>query len=515
MKIKLNFNYGYKWFHKNNIYVKGYLFDKNNKLFDKEKLIDYFCNIKSKNDFKNKLINANGIFSVIITTEDNIVLMAVDRTRTFPIFYTLNNNILYISDDTYYLRDKFKNKINVLSSQEYLAVGYVTGRETLLEYIYQVQSGEYIIFQDSVLKQDLYFDYIANGILNKKYKDLKYNFIKTMDSAILRLIQYADGNQIMLPLSGGYDSRLLACMLKKHNYKNVLCYTYGNLNSYEVEISKQVAKKLNFQWEFAEYTDKIISNKFSRTNDFIIFSKYSSNYSSKMVLMDYFAVKYLREHNIIDDKAIFVPGHSGDFLGGSKLEKYKLYNFKTLFNLIKSSYFYLDNNINIDIFNTKIEKRIKRYSNINQNSYHTAIEDYVLTERLSKHIVNSLRTYEYFNYKSYLPFFDIELLNFFKNLPIKYKIDSVLYRDVLFNDIFEEFNVNIKQPEYKDNLFKRIIRPLIPLYIRKLRSKRVFNNKNNVNLFSKVLLSELHEDIHVSKSNEIIAKWYINKIKGF
>ena len=49
-------------------------------------------------------------------------------------------------------------------------------------------------------------------------------------------------------------------MLKKYNYKNVVCYTYGRKDSFEIENSQKTAKTLNFEWHFIEYKDDLISD---------------------------------------------------------------------------------------------------------------------------------------------------------------------------------------------------------------------------------------------------------------
>ena len=63
-------------------------------------ILNYFKNIITEEEFKNAISNINGIFSVIIQKEKNIML-AVDKTRTFPLFYLNNENELIISYDTY------------------------------------------------------------------------------------------------------------------------------------------------------------------------------------------------------------------------------------------------------------------------------------------------------------------------------------------------------------------------------------------------------------------------------
>ena len=42
-----------------------------------------------------------------------------------------------------------------------------------------------------------------------------------------KLSKSCEGKQIAIPLSGGYDSRLIASGLHKIGFKNVICFSYG------------------------------------------------------------------------------------------------------------------------------------------------------------------------------------------------------------------------------------------------------------------------------------------------
>ena len=57
----------------------------------------------------------------------------------------------------------------------------------------------------------------------------------------------------LIRLSGGNDSRLIACLCKKFGLDNVTCFTYGREDSFEVAISKKVASALGYMWYFVEY----------------------------------------------------------------------------------------------------------------------------------------------------------------------------------------------------------------------------------------------------------------------
>jgi asparagine synthase (glutamine-hydrolysing) len=126
LQVNLNYNYGYRWYSNNNIKVKGYIFDEKNFLYEKENLLNYFENINTEEEFKNAISNANGIFSVIIQ-KDKKIMFSVDKTRTFPLLYIDNENDLIISDDSYFLRENYKNDLDNVNSDEFLSIGFVMG----------------------------------------------------------------------------------------------------------------------------------------------------------------------------------------------------------------------------------------------------------------------------------------------------------------------------------------------------------------------------------------------------
>ena len=508
VNIKLNFNKGYRWFSKDGIYVKGYCFDENNILWDEGKLIEYFLDVNNKNKFHQKLLNANGIFCVIIKKNDS-VFFATDRTRTFPLFYTIENKKLYISDDTYYLRDKFNKKIDSLSSQEYLATGYVTGKETLLENIYQVQAGEYIVYENNILNNNYYSNYITTGVSSKNFNQLKQDFLDILDRTIKRLIQFANGKQIVVPLSGGYDSRLIVSLLKMHNYKNVFCFTYGSKDSFEVDISKKVANILGYNWYFIEYNKKTVPDNYSNSKEFQEYCKFASNHVSISHIQDYFAVKYLKENKIIKDYAVIVPGHTGDFISGGHLNKTNIGSYTNIIvdSIIQKHY----------ILNSLSLKDIKeiKYKKLNylEASFCSIDDNFNLKERQSKFIVNANRVYEFFGYKHTIPLWDKELIEFFKTLPLKYKLNSYFYEKVILDHIFDDLNIRyekIRNPAR--NLIKKILPDLIKKIIKKYILKKFYNDINNFYLLAGSLNKDIGKNYPSADINSLFSYWHIYKI---
>ena len=63
-----------------------------------------------------------------------------------------------------------------------------------------------------------------------------------IEKTIKNIIKDANGATIIIPLSAGLDSRLIASGLKNFNYNNVKCFSYGLKNNYETLSSKKFQK---------------------------------------------------------------------------------------------------------------------------------------------------------------------------------------------------------------------------------------------------------------------------------
>ena len=527
ISIKLIYNRGFKWFNNTNIYSKGFLFDKKNNLYINEKIIEYFEGINNKKDFENKINDANGLYSIVIK-QDNILFIAVDRIRMFPLFYSQNNNKIIISDDVETIKNEYCfNEINLNNASEFIATGYVTGKNTLINNIYQVQAGEIICFDNFNIDNKFYYKYITNKVRSESYDELKNELITIFENTFKRFISSLNNRTVVIPLSGGYDSRLIAVMLKKMGYDNVICYTYGRKNNIEIPISKKVAEKLGYKWIYIEYNEKLIDN-YLIDNEFIKYYKYSANYTSMFFMQEYFAVKYLKENSFIPDDSIFVPGHSGDFLGGSQITKYNLKETTSINKLVNKIYLQKYFFINPDkkskkIFIERIKNSIiNEISNEQLSFAYSIFENWDFKEKLAKFIFNSASVYNYFGYEFRLPYWDNELVDFFKFTHFKYKKNKLLYDDVLKNNFFNVYGLNFEKElqitplQVKIQNIKNKIKPYLPYII-----TNWFLKKNDIIFYLEITnkmiddLKEKGKKVYLSRNsyNSIIVQWYIHNIK--
>jgi asparagine synthase (glutamine-hydrolysing) len=252
--IRLTQNKAYPWHHKNGVYAKGYLFSPEGRLYKEAGLCDYFDGVGDEIRFREKLQSANGIFSVVVAQGDSL-WAAVDRIRYFPLFYRKNREELCIADAPAELFDRSEDtEIDEEAALTFSACSYVLGKKTLLKDCFQIQAGEYIVSDDCRLTSAFYYQW-PTSIRSLDFEAAILQFKQILDRVARRMAQLIGSCPVMIALSGGFDSRLVACLMKKAGISDVVCYTFGvKANNPEWERSKEVAERLGYRWLFVDYS---------------------------------------------------------------------------------------------------------------------------------------------------------------------------------------------------------------------------------------------------------------------
>jgi len=488
-------NKGFSWTSYKNIHIKGFCFLENSEYLSEIPLAKYFENTDTINELHAKIAALNGMFTVIIETATSI-LLGMDTTRTFPLFYTNTFGQWLISDDANLIKEKYPHlQLNTDSISEFLCTGYVIGNKTLLNEVYQMEAAEIIELSNKKTKKTEYFQYGTEVVSTESFQSLQIKLKRILSQVTDRLIQSTQNRTIVVPLSGGYDSRIIATMLKEKGYKNVICFTYGKKNSPEVAISKKVARRLGYPWYFVEYTDNLIQEYFQK-NKHIAYMLFSSNYVSLPHIQDYLAFEELK--NSFPENSILVPGHSGDFFAGTHIAPQieKLTTPEKIREAILSRHYTLAKYA-MDQKGIYINEKYFPYSNMEAWSW---------KERQCKFIVNANRVYEFFNFEHRIPLWDQELLNFFKKVPVLYKnrkktsysIKTNLYDSVVFY-YFQKYNIPFKARTR--SLFSRILTRLFPA-----------DDFNNFSTIMKCF--DPKSTISFHQVNTVISQYWIKYIKS-
>jgi asparagine synthase (glutamine-hydrolysing) len=520
IELALNNNKGFSWFSKNDVHFKGYFWNNSGELFENEKAVGYFQDISTQSELTEVIKNVNGLFAVVIK-KNQCIYAATDRIRTFPLFYSIQNGEFTISDNTsYFLKTRENNIIRDAAAREYLSLGFVTGCDTLLTDVFQVEAGQVLTFDNSnnTLSKFSYFTYGTNEINSENEIVLNDKLNDIVERVTERLVKQLKGRPVAIPLSGGYDSRLIALMLKKAKYPNVICYTFGRKGNPELENSQKAATTLGFPWCFVDYLD-ISLNEYYESQQFNEYYQYAANHSSMYHLMEYFALNYLKEKNIITADHVVIPGHSGDFLGGSHLNsslKGNLSLDKIATNLVLKNF----------SFKPLSLKELKTYKHNIKNSLvdgffsHSIFEAWDMKERQAKFIVNACRVYEFYGHEFMLPLWDNELMEFFKVLPFEKKIFKRFYNDFL-KSYFESYHLNFKhelQPSKKTYRKQQIKDKIIKWFpfVKRLKSASIYDSNCYYEItqpMKKILEKNNIPDYQNSLPGSILVNWYVNKVK--
>ncbi len=447
--------------------VKGYAYC-GSILLDGADLMEYLYQECLKGELSSSLKNLSGNFAAIIQCNDETYIIE-DKLRSYPLFYlkstagvwTVSDNI----EDVLSLESTID--IDIVREAELVALGYLQSGCTLLNHCFTVGAGSFAVINPSKSIAQVIeyheFPLISDSDLIS-FESIKIQAKEKLREAFHKMILTIKDRPIAIPLSGGYDSRLIACLCKEFNLKNVICFTYGIKGSPEVRMSEKVAKTLGFPWYYVEYTSE--SNKsFLLSDKYAEFSLFAMNLNARPHVQDFIAIEQLIKDGVLNSNFVILPGHSGDLLGGSHLSLSKFKKYGLLSELIFSQY-YIDSEL-IDSYKDKILDRFpEKYKVCCGRDVDTIAclhQNWNIKTRQSNYIINSVRVYEYFGMDWRIPLWDDDFAEFWLKIKSSFKIETKVYNKFMFDCYFKPHKVDFIQ-------FKRAAIPL-PVTL-----KRTFKN---------------------------------------
>lgn len=506
------------WTNKGEIFVYGYGFA-NGILLKGNALADYFLKAGNSGSFKTALAGLNGIFAVIARLRDGNWYAASSPCGIPQLFYTNKDGKVVISDDAYSLTDgNFEKDDN--AAWLYRCLAYIPGDATLDRRVKKIEPCNMLCIAGDGPSQTPYYSFLCrkDGTQWTEYEAAGKCFLDILDRVFDRMTCIAGGRQIAIPLSSGGDSRLIATMLRKKGYDNVVCYTVGRKSNPEIPIAAAVAGKLGYRHYVIYAEDKEI-RLHDKTD--LGYLAYCCNLCNMPWTFEYPAVKHLVLKDIIEPDTLFAPGHGGDFLGG---------------NHIRCTF--IDESTSVKAIARRIatSRPVKKNDPLARNAIHRLLEhdisflpssvldDYMMKNWLSRNINISCRLYSYFGHGTLLPLWDNELINFFRMLDPEWKTKKILYTDNIVKHVFEPMGTGFPTSThptdknvYMKQMFKDYVKSFIPArllhellprpqdltglsYINRQMEKEVLDN-------NPVLYSNQH--------NELSLLWYLKNVEAF
>jgi asparagine synthase (glutamine-hydrolysing) len=387
------------------------------------------------------MARCNGFFAFVRQSGVRTVA-AVDHVRSIPLFYGEDSGAVFLSDDAEWVRRQVGAQVmDPIARDEFRLTGYVTGGDTLYPGVRQLQAGEMLVVdlerRESALATHRYFRYWHREPERWNEESLRHGFDTAAAAAIRRLIDYASGRQIVIPLSGGYDSRLIATLLCRHGYRNVVAFSYGMAGNKEAAYSRQVAKALGLPWHFIEYGNARWRDAWNM-EERRQYQRWASGWSSLPHVQDWVAVRTLRHDGIVDRHCVFAPGHTccrrhvgiaedAKDTGPDAAAGIDMLVERILHNHYRRSTGKSGPRAEMATWKSRIVSRLERDHIDSPVELADVHEKWEWQERQTKFIANSVRVYEFFGCDWWLPLWDADFMRYWQGVPLALRLGRRWY----------------------------------------------------------------------------------------
>ena len=247
----------------------------------------------------------------LVEESDGVLRLTTDRTRSHHLVFTRAGGTWVVSDDPQELRRHVPTWVRDEQAAEvFLHAGFTPGARTLAREVYATAPGTVVELRpDGTWSSRPWETYHYDPEPVTSPQEFSDVLRTALDVVVERLLQDTGDRQLLVPLSGGLDSRLLAVWLKRHGARNVVTFTYGVPGSAEVAISRGVAEALKMDW----FTVDLDPTEVARTwagPDGVEFQERTWGLTSLPHVQDWYALLQMRRHALVDTDAVFLPGHT-------------------------------------------------------------------------------------------------------------------------------------------------------------------------------------------------------------
>lgn len=432
---------------------------------------------------------------------------------------------IYISDDACKIAFTVKYQVDQSLKNFFLKSGYVGANRTLFSNIYTLLPGQCIRINkiSGKIKEENYFnlDYTVPTNTDISDEELLIELDKTFHVVFQDLILRVKNKNVIVPLSGGCDSRIIVTTLKKLGIENVYCVSYGRSESFEIKIAKEVADKLGYPWIYSEYTGEMWRNFFNSL-ECKKFLKYATKGGYGIGCIQAVpAFLDLKNRGLLPEDAIVIPGHALDFLAGSHLpdiNESETWSKEKILDYIRRSHYMLNSKVHVEL--EKAVKFEKEYYSRKEVVHY--IMEWEYNNRQSKFIANDVRAYEFCGYSFELPFWDMRICKFFMSLPY----EKLYKRNLQYKYMLHYIDPYIGYKQIYDlkwklknkrNIIKKYLRPFVKSFIDiKIIKNKWKDHYTNVDAFFDWLsfreYLQMFFDFGINFSlNSIVVRDYINR----
>ena len=356
------------------------------------------------------------------------VLLAQDRLRSWPLFWSLENGPdgarrLVISDDATLMREAVSApRLDARARREFLDAGFVTGSDTLLAGVHQTEQGTVVRIDRATGRARTInhslgrFSEETDAIVDPEdFADL---LSEALDAVLGRVLTDLDRRpgapRLVVPLSGGLDSRLLVAWLTLHDaLDRTVAFTYGRPGAREVEISRKVAQAVGLEWHAVDYDPAALREAW-QTQEAADFLKDSYVLGALPHIQDWCALRTLLARGVVSPGDVVLPGHT---IVGNMHDEQLLNESPATRSQVARAIITHHQELQGEQHRAWADPyragKVKDFLALrpftgSPRDVQSILESYNVRERQTKYINNSVRAYEHLGLEWALPMLDVE-----------------------------------------------------------------------------------------------------------
>lgn len=430
------------WEGRDGIHAAGTAFYGGDRL-DASGLVDLFAGTPA-DEVASRARELNGLFAAVRVDDDEVIVVS-DRVGSRALFYG-REEPRHLGDSFGELRSRVGGgAVPDDRRLEYLMATYVSGRETLDPAIRKTRPGTVlrVDLEDGSVSERRYYAFRDDPQPERYDEDHYPEWKATLEGAFERFVRVLDGRQVALGLSGGYDSRLIATMLDRVGYDDVVTFTYTGIQdgAYEARVAREVAADVGFDWVELELSREAIREARDSALWRAVVRALGSSGMSHTHPVEVVLHEVLSGIDRIDDDRMRVNGHqlfgAGAYVPERLLDRTEPTDSAGLADAIFEMH-YREHDFDtheVDLVKGRIRRSADLDRALDPDEAFEAVERWVWGERLPNFL--TMRALLRMDPDVWFPLMDAELLEFWNRIPRTDRYDKRLYERWV-DDLYRE-----------------------------------------------------------------------------
>lgn len=395
------------------------------------------------------LAETDGHYALVVAAP-GWVFAAVDPVRSTPLFFAEIGGAWRIDDRAERLRRRAGLGPADINGEAALAIamaGYTIDRATLYRGLEMLGPGESVLFRPGrAPARARYFAYRPWRIAPRDPAARERELAELTLDLVRRLIASLDGRPLVVPLSAGYDSRLIVSAARHLGFKDVRCFAYGRPGNFEATASRAIAERLGYAWTF-EPVDNAVQRRWFAGAEHARYLDEADSAASVPFVQDLAAVAALKARGFIPPDAVLANGNSGDFISGNHVPKALLApaagdadgegRRARILGALVDKHFSLWRALRVPEREARLAAALWRSIEAGGGALGPPGADHGLYEyaefqdRQCKYVITGQRIYEFHGHEWRLPLWDRPYLVFWEQAPLAEKSNQALYTRML------------------------------------------------------------------------------------